>query len=37
LRQQVLGSPLFDAARFARHLEQAVTAMWRQRCGAPAE
>ena len=37
LRQQVLASPLFDAARFARHLEEAVAAMWRQRRSAPAE
>lgn len=29
LRQQVLASPLFDAARFARHLENALWDMWR--------
>jgi predicted O-linked N-acetylglucosamine transferase (SPINDLY family) len=28
LRQQVLGSTLFDAARFAGHFEQAMHAMW---------
>jgi predicted O-linked N-acetylglucosamine transferase (SPINDLY family) len=31
LRQQVLASPLFDAPRFARHLEDALQAMWRQK------
>jgi len=29
LRQQVLVSPLFDAPRFARHLEEALYRMWR--------
>lgn len=29
LREQVMRSPLFDAARFARHLETAVRDMWR--------
>jgi len=28
LRQKVLASPLFDAARFARHLENALRGMW---------
>ena len=28
LRQQVLASPLFDAARFARHFEEAAWGMW---------
>ena len=28
LRQQVLASPLFDATRFARHLEDALWGMW---------
>ena len=28
LREQVSASPLFDAARFARHFEQAVRGMW---------
>jgi protein O-GlcNAc transferase len=28
LREQALASPLFDAERFARHLEQALHAMW---------
>ena len=28
LREQVRGAPLFDAERFARHLEQALRAMW---------
>lgn len=28
LRQQVLASPLFDAPRFARHLEDALQGMW---------
>jgi protein O-GlcNAc transferase len=31
LRQQALASPLFDAPRFARHLEQALYAMWDKR------
>lgn len=30
LREQVLSSPLFDASRFARHLEHALWAMWRR-------
>lgn len=32
LRQKVLASPLFDAARFARNLEAALEGMWQQRC-----
>jgi protein O-GlcNAc transferase len=32
LRQQVLASPVFDAARFAQHLEAALRGMWRQWC-----
>ena len=28
LREQVLASPLFDARRFARHLEEALRGMW---------
>jgi len=30
LRAQVLVSPLFDAARFARHFDQAIRGMWQQ-------
>lgn len=33
LRQQVLASPLFDALRFARHLENALWQMWQSRHG----
>jgi hypothetical protein len=33
LRAQVLASPLFDAPRFARHLEAALWGMWEQRQG----
>jgi predicted O-linked N-acetylglucosamine transferase (SPINDLY family) len=32
LRQEVLTSPLFDAARFARNLEAALEGMWQRRC-----
>lgn len=32
LRQQVLGSPVFDAPRFAMHLETALRGMWQQWC-----
>lgn len=32
LRQQVLASPLFDAARFARHFEEALRGMWVEWC-----
>jgi protein O-GlcNAc transferase len=32
LRQQVLQSPIFDAARFARHFETALRGMWREWC-----
>lgn len=28
LRQQVLASPVFDSARFAMHLENALRSMW---------
>jgi len=31
LRQQVLACPLFDAPRFARHLEDALWGMWKSR------
>jgi predicted O-linked N-acetylglucosamine transferase (SPINDLY family) len=33
LRQRLLASPLCDAPRFARHLEQAFRGMWRTWCG----
>lgn len=33
LRQQVLASPLFDAARFARNFEDALWGMWQARDG----
>ena len=32
LRQQVLNSPIFDAARFARHFEAALRGMWIKWC-----
>ncbi len=32
LRQQVTASPIFDAPRFARHLEDALRGMWRIWC-----
>lgn len=32
LRQKVLGSPIFDAPRFARHFEAALRGMWRRWC-----
>ncbi len=32
LRQQVLTSPIYDAPRFARHLEEALRAMWIRWC-----
>jgi predicted O-linked N-acetylglucosamine transferase (SPINDLY family) len=32
LRAQVAPSPLFDASRFARNLEEALLAMWRRHC-----
>lgn len=32
LREKVLGSPLFDASRFARHFEAALRAMWGEWC-----
>jgi protein O-GlcNAc transferase len=32
LRPQVLASPLFDAARFARHFETALRGVWRDWC-----
>jgi predicted O-linked N-acetylglucosamine transferase (SPINDLY family) len=31
LRETVLASPLFDAPRFARHLEEALRGMWKQK------
>jgi len=34
MRERVLGSPLFDAPRFARNLEAAIREMWRIWCGA---
>lgn len=36
LREQVLASPLFDAPRFAAHLEQALRGMWLDRCASAA-
>jgi predicted O-linked N-acetylglucosamine transferase (SPINDLY family) len=30
----MLASPLFDAPRFARHLEEAIRGMWRVWCAA---
>ena len=33
LRQKVLACPLFDGTRFARHLEDALEGMWRQKMG----
>lgn len=35
LRRKVLASPLFDASRFARHFEAALTGMWAQWCNQP--
>lgn len=32
LRQQVLGSPIFDAPRFAHYLEEALRGMWKKYC-----
>lgn len=37
MRDRAQRSPLFDAPRFARHLEQALRDMWRQRCYAATE
>ena len=34
LRKQVLASPLYDVARFARHFEDALRGMWRKACDA---
>lgn len=33
LRQQVLASPIYDAARFAQHFETALRSIWQQWCG----
>ena len=33
LREQVLASPVFDAARFAMHFEAALRGMWEKWCG----
>ncbi|HEX7642297.1 MAG TPA: tetratricopeptide repeat protein [Noviherbaspirillum sp.] len=33
LRRQVLASPIFDAPRFARHIDEALKGMWEQRVG----
>ena len=33
LRAQVLASPVYDAARFAKHFETALRGMWQQWCG----
>jgi predicted O-linked N-acetylglucosamine transferase (SPINDLY family) len=35
LRRQVLQSPIFDAARFARHFESALRGMWSAWCARP--
>lgn len=35
LRERVLASPLFDAPRFARHLEEALWDMWQRKMGNP--
>lgn len=37
LRQKVLASPLFDAPRFALHLEDALQGMWQQKMSGVAE
>ena len=37
LRRQVLGSPLFDAPRFAHHFEAALRGMWRVWCDGQAK
>jgi predicted O-linked N-acetylglucosamine transferase (SPINDLY family) len=37
LREKVLASPLFDAPRFARHLEDALQGMWQQKMSKAAE
>ncbi len=34
LRSRAVSSPLFDAPRFARHLEDALLGMWRHKMGA---
>jgi predicted O-linked N-acetylglucosamine transferase (SPINDLY family) len=34
LRERMLGSPLFDAPRFARNLEAAIRGMWKIWCAA---
>lgn len=37
LREQAGQSPLFDAPRFARHFQDALRGMWRQRCSEAAK
>ena len=37
LREQVLASPLFDAPRFARHLEDALQGMWQHKMSGASE
>ena len=37
LREQVLASPVFDAARFAMHFEAALRGMWKKWCDGTGE